>query len=143
LAVAHSDDKGGTWSAPVLATTKTNPVQFNDKIAVWADANPSSPYFGNVYVSWTLFTGMRGVPEPIMIARSTNGGQSFERPRQLTPASDSRPSGGRQGSTIRTAPDGSVFVFWEGAMSHRSAILGARSTDGGVKFSRPFFVSFV
>jgi hypothetical protein len=143
LAVAHSDDKGATWSAPVLATTRTNPVEFNDKIAVWADASPSSPFFGNVYVSWTLFTGQKGVPEPIMAARSVDGGLSFSRPRQLTPASDNAAVGGRQGSTIRTAPDGSVYVFWEGAASHHSAILGARSADGGVSFGRPFLVSFV
>jgi hypothetical protein len=57
IAVTHSDDKGLTWSSPVIATTRTNPVDFNDKIAIWADSTPSSPNFGNVYVSWTLFIG--------------------------------------------------------------------------------------
>jgi hypothetical protein len=143
IAVAHSDDKGSTWSAPVLATDRTNPVSFNDKIAVWADSNPASPYFGSVYVSWTLFRGTPGIAEPIMFARSVDGGQSFGKSRQLTPAADNSSVGGRQGSVIRTGPDGSVYVFWEGASSHRSAILGARSTNGGVSFSQPFFVAFV
>ena len=32
LAVSYSNDKGATWSGPVVATTRTNPVNFNDKM---------------------------------------------------------------------------------------------------------------
>ncbi len=151
LAVARSDDGGTTWSAPVVATTRVNPVNFNDKVAIWVDANPSSPFFGFVYVSWTLFIGNPTLnfgeastfsPEPIMFARSTDGGLTFERPRQLSPAFNTFPVGGRQGSTIRTTPNGNVFVFWDGSQNLKSAVLGARSTDGGVSFSRPFLVAF-
>jgi hypothetical protein len=153
LAVSYSDDKGMTWSAPVVATTRDNPVNFNDKVAVWADSNPSSPNFGNVYVSWTLFTGnfpspslvREGpvyLPEPVMIARSTDGGLTFGKPLQLTPAHNNGIVGGRQGSTIRTAPNGDVYVFWDDGYQRQSAILSARSTDGGASFGRPFLVSF-
>jgi len=149
IAVSFSDDKGATWSAPVVATTRTNPVNFNDKIAIWVDANPGSPFFGNVYVSWTLFTGAGNFgeantfsPEPIMFARSTDGGQTFEKPRKLSPSFNTFPVGGRQGSVIRSGPDGAVYVFWDGSENLRSAVLGAKSTDGGVTFSRPFLVSF-
>jgi hypothetical protein len=128
-------------------------VNFNDKIAIWADSNPDSPYFGNVYVSWTLFTGnfppasggregIAYLPEPIMIARSLDGGQTFEKPRKLTPSHNNGAVGGRQGSTIRSAPNGDVFVFWDDAYQRQSAILGARSTDGGARYSRPFLVTF-
>jgi len=34
LTVSRSSDEGKTWSDPVLATDKTNPVDFNDKEAV-------------------------------------------------------------------------------------------------------------
>ncbi len=143
IAVAHSDDEGATWSAPVLATTKTNPVDFNDKIAIWADTNPSSPFFGNVYVSWTLFIGLPGTAEPIMFARSTDGGQTFQAPIKLTPAYNNPARPGRQGSVIRTGPDGTVYAFWEDSFTFQSVILGARSLDGGATFSRPFFVTNV
>jgi hypothetical protein len=151
LAVSNSDDKGATWSAPVVATSRTNPVDFNDKPAIWADDDPSSPHFGTVYVSWTLFTGNPTLnfgeantfsPEPIVIAHSTDGGLTWSKPVKLTSSPNTFPVGGRQGSTIRTAPNGDVDVFWDGAMGFQGAILGARSTDGGVKFSKPFLVSF-
>jgi hypothetical protein len=152
LAVSYSDDKGATWSAPVVATTRDNAVNFNDKIAIWADSNPDSPNFGNVYVSWTLFTGNFPppsfgreapvyLPAPIMIARSLDGGLTFEKPRKLTPSHNNGAVGGRQGSTIRTAPNGDVYVFWDDAYQRQSAILGARSTDGGARYGRPFLVS--
>lgn len=153
VAVSYSDDKGASWSGPVVATTRTNPVNFNDKIAIWADSNPESPFFGNVYVSWTLFTGNFPspsfgreanvyLPEPIMIARSTDGGLTFGKPIQLSAAHNNGAVGGRQGSEIRTAPNGDVYVFWDDAMFQRSAQVAARSTDGGRTFSRPFLVAY-
>ncbi len=151
LAVAHSDDKGASWSTPVVATTRDNPVSFNDKVAIWADPNPSSRFFGNVYVAWTLFTGNPPgnfgeadvfSPEPIMLSRSTDGGQTFSLPVQLSPAFNAFPVGGRQGSIVRSGPDGTVYVFWDGSLNLRSAILAVRSLDGGKTFSRPFLVTF-
>ena len=142
IAVSHSDDNGVTWSDPVVATTRDNPVNFNDRLAIHADANPSSPFFGHLYVSWTLFKGSNFTAEPIVAARSTDGGLTFGKPRQLT-ASNNNATGGRQSSQIGTAPDGTVFVFWHGALFNQDAILGARSTDGGVSFARPFLVSFL
>jgi hypothetical protein len=54
LTVSSSVDGGKHWSDPVLATDKTNPVDFNDKEAIWVDKS-TSPFSGNVYLSWTLF----------------------------------------------------------------------------------------
>ncbi len=147
-AVSHSDDKGATWSSPVVSTSADNPVDFNDKGSIWVDQNPSSPFFGTVYVAWTLFKGVGNFgksstfgPEPIVIAHSTDGGQIFSKPVVLSSSSNSGSIGGRQGSTVRTGPDGTLYVFWDGASNKQSAILGARSFDGGVRFSRAFLVS--
>jgi len=51
-------------SDPVLASTnKDNPVDFNDKEAVWVDKSPTSSISGNVYVRSTLFVGVKGTAE--------------------------------------------------------------------------------
>jgi hypothetical protein len=140
LAVSRSSTDGASWLDPVVASSSDNPVDFNDKNFVWADGNPSSPFFGNVYVSWTLFQGKgaRGfTPEPIVFARSTDGGQTFSAVSRLTQSSNNNAVGGRQGSVIRTGPDGTVYVLWEGAINHHSEILEAISHDGGATFARP------
>jgi hypothetical protein len=140
VAVSRSYDDGASWVPPVVASSSLNPVDFNDKDYVWADATPNSPFFGNVYASWTLFqgVGVRGfTPEPIVFARSTDGGQTWSRATRLSASSNNNAVGGRQGSLIRTGPDGTVYVFWEGAIRHHSEILVAASHDGGVTFGRP------
>jgi hypothetical protein len=150
LAVSRSADDGAHWAAPVVASSTTNPVDFNDKDFVWADANPSSPFFGNVYASWTLFQGAGRFgrsgafsPEPIVVARSTDGGATWSQAVRLSPSFNNVAVGGRQGSLIRTGPDGTVYVFWEGSLNRHSEQLVAVSRDGGVSFSRPMPVAAV
>jgi hypothetical protein len=144
VAVSRSIDDGAQWEAPVIASNTTNPVDFNDKDYVWADGNPNSPFFGNVYASWTLFQGVGALsPEPIVVARSTDGGRTWSNGIRLSQSANNFAVGGRQGSLIRTGPDGTVYVFWEGAIFHHSEQLVAISHDGGVSFSRPIPVAAV
>lgn len=149
IGVARSDDKGVTWSGPVVATSRDNKVSGNDKEAIWADKETGSPYFGNVYVSWTGFRGTGNFgsaptyePEPIMFARSTDGGLTWSKAVQISSAFNTFPVGGRQGSTIRTDADGNVYVFWDGSLKLRSTVMGAKSTNGGKTFGTPFLVSY-
>jgi hypothetical protein len=150
IAVSRSTDDGALWQAPVVVSSTDNPVDFNDKDYVWADANPQSPFFGDVYASWTLFQGNGKFgksstfsPEPIVVARSTDGGRTWSHANRLTQSANNGAVGGRQGSLIRTGPDGTVYVFWEGAISHHSEQLVAVSHDGGVSFGRPMPVAAV
>ena len=151
MAVSRSGDDGASWSGPVtVSSSSANPVDFNDKDYVWADANSNSPFFGNVYASWTLFIGNGRFgksntfsPEPIVFARSTDGGQTWSHIIRLSQSANNGAVGGRQGSLIRTGPDGTVYVFWEGSVNRHAEQLVAISHDGGSTFSGPMPVAAV
>jgi hypothetical protein len=144
LTVSSSVDGGKHWSDPVLATDKTNPVDFNDKEAIWVDKS-TSPFSGNVYLSWTLFIGGPGRAEPIMFTRSTDGGKTWAPAQKLSASYNNNTIGGRQGSTIRTDSKGNVYVIWESGVTingtKTDAQVFAKSTDGGVTFSKPAVIS--
>jgi len=147
ITVSSSKDGGQTWSDPVLATNKTNPVDFNDKETVWVDKSSTSPFKGNVYVSWTLFVGVPGTAEPIVFSRSTDGGQTWSPAQKLSASYNNRTIGGRQGSTIRTDASGNIYVIWESGVTingvKTDAQVFAKSTDGGVSFSKPAVIAAV
>lgn len=133
ITVSRSGDDGAHWAAPVVAADGAGHI-FNDKEAVWADANPASPYYGRVYLSWTQFRS--NTAEPIRLTYSSDGGQTWSNPTQLSSAYNNGSLGGRQGSTIRTGPDGAVYVVWEDSDQQGSFQSMAVSYDGGVSFSK-------
>ena len=139
IAVSISDDNGATWAAPVIATIKTSSSDFNDKNWITVDTNALSPYFGRVYLSWTEFrssTQRGNGSEPVMVASSSDGGATFGSPNQLSPAGNNGTGNGRQGSSVTTGPDGSVYVAFEQGSSQVVAI----SRNGGKSFTRPITV---
>lgn len=145
ITVSSSSDGGKTWSDPVLATDKTNPVDFNDKETVWVDRSASSRFAGNIYVSWTLFVGVPGTAAPIMFTRSIDGGKTWSPAEKLSASYNNNNIGGRQGSTIRTDAAGNVYVIWESGVTlngtKTDAQVFAKSTDGGLTFSKPAVIA--
>lgn len=149
IAVSHTDNPvaaaggdAGAWSDPVLAS-KQSSATFSDKESVWADNAESSKYFGNVYACYTQFRSVSGPPEPIYFARSTNGGETFQKAYHLSPAYNSNQNPGRQGCAVRTDHQGNVYAVWEDTVKKQSVFRMAVSTDGGKTFGKPRIVATI
>src|SRR6266545_858273 len=137
LGVSTSDDNGVTWGGPYVGANGHGYI-FNDHEDLTADDNPASPFFGRVYLSWTQFRDLPSCAEPIDIAYSDNGGRTWSLPNQISAAYNCG-IGGRQSSTVRTGPDGAVYVVWldtDNKLGNVQRV--AVSHDGGVTWTRMF-----
>jgi hypothetical protein len=132
VAVSVSHDGGLHWGAPVMVHF-TDPNQlFNDKD--WITVGPD----GTVILTWTRFKSngaLKGFAgSPIVMSISHDGGKTWNYANRVS--DNSHPF--NQGSQPRVAPDGTIYVAYEGSTPSTGffgdAIILARSTDGGKTF---------
>jgi hypothetical protein len=144
-ATAAANGDKDAWLDPVVIPGSKSAAAFTDKEQVWADNAASSPHFGNAYV---CFANYRGGPSAgsaahdLVVATSGDGGDTWSRVQVAgIPGSASGQQfgvlSGASGCTIRTASDGTVYVFWLGWDQQRqqNGIYMATSTNGGATFS--------
>ncbi len=108
-----------------------SPAIFDDKDAITADANSSSPFHDNVYASWTKFTNGG---DQIVFSRSTDGGVTWSNPLPISPSYNNGTVGGRQGSAVKVGPDGTVYVVWLDTVNKQAVERISISHDGGQTF---------
>ena len=133
VAVAVSTDGGASWNAPVMVNSAASGDFFQDKewIGVGND--------GTVYLTWTRFyqgpKGLAYLRSPIVMASSKNGGKSWSSVKEVSDSTHPYNSG----SQVAMAPDGTLYVAYEGATPgsgySQDALIVARSVDGGKNFS--------
>ncbi|MFZ1319944.1 MAG: sialidase family protein, partial [Ignavibacteria bacterium] len=125
----YSTNNGATWSSTFQIMANANV----DKNMTGTDGSPSSPFFGNSYMAWTVFAGTAGDGR---VSRTTNGGVSWDPVITInsTPANHFA-----QGHDVAVAPNGNVFVCWTAGSStspFTEDFVGiAKSTDGGVTYT--------
>jgi hypothetical protein len=110
--------------------------KFNDKTAIEADRTGGA-CDGNVYFSWSRFTGNGGVG--IYFSRSTDHGATFSSPMKLTPSIHDV-----QFPDISVTGNGHVYVTFrqfDGGGKDPNAVMIAKSTDCGKTFAAPQLVT--
>jgi hypothetical protein len=144
VTVSRGTFSGGnlTWSSPTFINPTTSPAVLNDKEWIAVDHSSSSPFLDRVYVTWTryLFNAANGryLQSPIFFASSSDGGVTFTAPKSIA---------GNvlygQGSRPVVGPDGTLYVFWDGAtrLASLNSTYVVKSTDGGATWSKPVAIS--
>jgi hypothetical protein len=130
--IAVSTNNGANWTTYQVAPS---PGQLADKNHLYVDKTPTSPYVNRVYSSWTDFGGSN--TDQVVIRWSSNFGQTWSGSINLS--SSLSPGSHAQGVNINTGPNGEVyaaFAIYDGWPGGEDAIGFAKSTDGGVTWTR-------
>jgi hypothetical protein len=153
----RSTDGGLTWDDPILLKSDTDPNYLNDKDSITADPNDSN----FVYVVWDraqdpsraqhatdnpIGLGFKG---PIWLARSVDGGDTFQPARKIYESGANKQTIGNQIVVEPQSKGGSLFDFFGDITngSERRKTLGPvglaaiRSDDHGATWTHPFLVA--
>ncbi|MFK5857207.1 MAG: GEVED domain-containing protein [Bacteroidota bacterium] len=125
--VAHSDDKGQTWTHVQVTP---NPGSMADKNHLWLDRKVGSPYENNLYDAWTDFGGSSD--GEIVLKYSNDNGLTWSGRKVLSLGVNA--GGHNQGVNVQTGPNGEVYAVWsiyDGWPQDEKALGMAKSLDGG------------
>ena len=153
LLASFSDDGGLTWSSPKEVIRDLDANVFNDKQSITADANDAQfvyavwdrlifpPSERASVISGFVTAAFRG---PAWFSRSTDGGQTWERPRQIYDPGQNDQTIANQ---IAVRPQGTlvnIFAEFQGESRQERqgwSVKVLRSNNKGVTWSGPIHVS--
>jgi hypothetical protein len=167
VTVSVSTDGGITWMPAIVVDSGfgcdlSNMQLFNDKEWIVTDNNPSSPFYGRTYLTWTKFESASGafVRSAIFESHSDDGGKHWTKAKEISGSNTalctfqvSGPAGQcdeDQASSPTVAPDGTVYVafineqneaLWEAGEFFDDQYLMVKSTNGGRTWSNPTFIA--
>jgi hypothetical protein len=130
--VSTSADGGASWGDPVAVHSVTT-ADFDDKPSVVVDNRPDSPFSGRVYVGWDTITADQR--QPVRVAWSADGGASF------SPFATVYDQGENIGIVLLVGPGGVVHAVWVRFTGDATALLTARSEDGGDTWTAPVVIA--
>src|SRR5438093_1214239 len=91
VVVSISRDGGKTWEIPVLVDDGQGcdfsaTQLFNDKEWIVTDNNPTSPFYGRTYLTWSKFESHNGMyaSSAIFEAQSDDGGDHWSTPQKIS-----------------------------------------------------------
>ncbi|MCD1260597.1 exo-alpha-sialidase [Paenibacillus athensensis] len=133
-----STDNGATFSAPFIVAPGYGTYINNDETNVTVDNSQSSPYLGNIYVSYNhQFNIANSARSTAFIQSSTDDGATFETPSLLSSTADTveRPD-------ASVALTGVVYAAWV-KTNNPAQFMIKTSQDGGAHFGSSIIVSNV
>jgi len=166
VTVSVSTDGGIVWQPAQVVDSGfgcdlSNSQIFNDKEWIVTDNNPSSPFYGRTYLTWTKFVSASGTYQSsaIFASYSDDGGKHWTKAQEISGWNAglctfqvSGPAGQcdeNQFSVPTVGPDGTVYVafeneqneaLWEPGDFFEDQYLLVKSRDGGATWSSPTFV---
>lgn len=122
---------------PIVTDTSRNPTTSVDRDWIATD-NSTSAYSGNVYVSWTYYTGCAAgecATKYIALSRSTDHGLTWSTPIQINSFNHTIVDW----SMVTVGSDGTVYVAYQLYFTTGDQRMHyvAKSTDGGATFGTP------
>jgi len=134
IVIQKSSNNGATWYKDTY--TGYRPPKQQDKEWLAIDHTPTSPYYKNLYLSWTEFdrysSTITSDSSRIQFSRSSDGGESWSDAIAISKRGGNSidNSGTVEGSTPTVGPNGEVYIVWNGPVG----LTLSRSFDGGNTF---------
>ncbi len=140
--LSNSTDSGATWAA--LPSNVGFPNMFQDREYLWTDQNPSSPFYGRVYITEAVFDpGGVGTFDGVGLQSTTDGGTTWTSFFSLVDTTElTRGVNHNEYPSLAIQPSGAIVEAWHrgalsGVIATSNKVMAARSTDGGVTFGTP------